>query len=96
MNNFQTVTSVTGNTIMMEDQMWFWKKMVTNLKTETPPITIYLSQNFPIYVLKSKCPIPQARIFNHCKLFLPSNNMIKSFNVLCEAESNKLNEQYAR
>jgi hypothetical protein len=29
-----------------------------NLKSETPPITIYLSQHFPINVLEGKGPVP--------------------------------------
>jgi hypothetical protein len=46
------------------------------LKAKTPPVAIYLGKHFPINVFQSKCPIPEARIFNHCKLILPENQMI--------------------
>lgn len=60
-------------------KVWSTKHLIRsgdNLKTKTPPITVYLSQHFPIFILQSKRPIPKARIFNHSKLLIPADDMI--------------------
>lgn len=48
-----------------------YKGTMCYLETKTPPVTIYLSKDCSINVLQRKCPVPEARIFNRCKLLIP-------------------------
>lgn len=48
-----------------------YKGTMCYLETKTSPVTIYLSEDCSIDVLQRKCPVPEAWIFNRCKLLIP-------------------------